>query len=182
MAVPVPRTWVAGETETASIFNGDVRDNMNFILSPPRCFAYKSVAETLTNGAWELLNLESELYDSHGAHSNSTNTGRVTAPESGVYSVTAQVRFSANATNSRLIQVRMNDTTANGTGGTRLALVSVQAASGGDVTTIGTTFDAQLSATDWIGLFAQQNSGVSTIDAVAGSGETFLSFRWVSKL
>jgi hypothetical protein len=180
MAVPVPRTWVAGETETATIFNGDVRDTFNFQLAPPRCFAYRTTDESLTNATWEVLNFDTELYDSHGAHSGVTNTARLTAPESGLYSVTLQVRFAANSTNSRQAQVRVNDTSSNGTGGTRVALVSVQAASGGDVTTIGHTFDTQLSATDWIVLDAQQNSG-GALNAVSGPGETFLSFRWVAK-
>ncbi len=47
--VPSPKTWVALEDVTAAEMNLELRDAINFLLSPPRVWAYRTALLTLTN-------------------------------------------------------------------------------------------------------------------------------------
>ena len=180
MAVPSPQTWPAGSFVDDADLNREVRDAIDFLLAPPRCYAYKSGNGALATGTWDAINFDSEAYDSHNAHDPTTNNSRISAPEAGLYTIAAAVEFDANATGSRRVQIRKN-ANATQTSGTLLRSVTVNAVAGaGNPTTIQITFDAQLSAADYVELFAQQTSGgpLNVLGTIAG---LYMSIRWCAK-
>lgn len=161
--------------------NQEVRDPLNFLLAPPRAFAYRSAALSLTNGAWTLIGLDAEIYDPYtpAAHDNATNNSRLVAAETGLYTVNLKVRFGADTTGTaRRFELRKN-AAGSQVGGT---LVTTQAVTStiSFSTTINETLDVQLNAADYLELFANQNSGV-TLGLVTGSDSTFLQMRWATK-
>ena len=55
MAYTTPRTWVAGETVTATILNAHVRDNMTDLRTAKHCRAYATGTRSLTNNTFEAI-------------------------------------------------------------------------------------------------------------------------------
>ena len=51
IAYPVQRTWVALENPTADELNQNVRDAVNWLLSPPRAVVYQSNSQDFQDGA-----------------------------------------------------------------------------------------------------------------------------------
>jgi hypothetical protein len=179
MAIPAAPDWGASETITEAKLDS-ISAVLNFLLEPPRCYAYKSGTGALANSTWDAVNFGVEAYDSHGAHDNTTNSSRITAPESGLYTVAASVEFEANATGSRRINVRKNAAGVQ-TAGTSLRFVVVNAVAGaGNETTVAATFDTQLVQGDYIECFAHQSSGAA-LNVTGTLAGTFLSIRWTAK-
>lgn len=181
MAVPTPRTWVAAELETAAIFNGDQRDTDNFLLAPPRAFAYRSAALSLgTSGVFAVVGLDGEVYDPYATpiHDTATNNSRMVAPEVGLYVVNIKIRFASNATGNRFMELRKGAAGVAGAG----TLLTTQAVSpvSGNSTTINETVEVQLNSGDYVELFGRQDSGAS-LALTVGSDSTFLQMRWTAK-
>lgn len=181
MTVPVPRTYVAAETVTAPILNGDVRDTFNFILAPPRAFAYRNADKSTTDGADTLFDLNAELYDPYAtpAHDTATNNSRMVAAETGTYQVVCQATWASNATGRRQLQVRKN-AAGSAAGGTQVAIQSAGAVGGGFATRVNVVVEVQLVATDYVEMFVLQNSG-GALSVVGDQSSTFISVRWVAK-
>ena len=180
MAVPVPRTYVAGEFLGATIFNTDHRDTLNFLMNPPRCLAYRGSSLGLVDGAWTLIGLGSELYDpySTAAHDTVTNNSRVHARENGLYIVHCQVRTSTLSSTIIQFQVRKNSA-ASDTGGTRLFLHSQSGAGGGEATELGRSMDYPLTNGDYVESFIRCDTGANPDASLNGGADaTFLSLRW----
>lgn len=177
MALPFVRDWGATETITEAKLD-EISTALNFLLAPPRCYAYKSADGSLANTTWDAINLGVEAYDSHAAHDNTTNNTRLVAPEAGLYTVTAHLTFATNSAGVRGLDVRKNANAVQ-TGGTDLALVII-AGNGTTEARLIASFDVQLVASDYIEVFAYQSSG-GALNVIGGAANTFLSFRWVAK-
>jgi hypothetical protein len=151
--------------------NTEVRDAINFLIAPPRCHAYQSVAQTLTTGTTgAVVTFTSEEVDTDGIHSTSSNTSRFTIVTAGRYRFIGQVGFASNATGQRGAFLQKN--------GTRVTTTRHQATNG--VSHYQQVTDEILcSAGDYVELLAMQSSG-GNLDTVAGSNETFLHAVWVS--
>lgn len=74
----------------------------------PAANVYNSGAQSIPNAAITQLLFDSEFFDNAGIHSTSSNTGRLTAPKSGVYTVSAFVGWTTNATGDRYLAIRRN--------------------------------------------------------------------------
>jgi hypothetical protein len=181
MAVPVPRTRVAAAFETATLNNQDPRDVENFLLAPPRAYAYRSAAVTFNNGIEVLATLDAELYDpySPAAHDNSTNNSRLIAAETGIYFIKAKLRYGGNSTGTRTLFIRKN-AAGSPSGGTEVTRINVPAASASVTTTVDDALEHPLNAGEYIELFGVQDSGSNLVMNV-GSSNLFLLFRWVAK-
>jgi hypothetical protein len=164
--VPSPKTWTALEDVTAAEMNLEVRDAINFLLSPPRVWAYRTALLTLTTATLTVVPMTAEVLDTDGMHSTVTNTSRVTAVTAGQYMVLAGAQFAANATGYRHLQLRKN---ANGVaaGGTQLFESLVPAAPTGSHPVPPLVAFVDLAATDYVELFARQSSG-GNLDINAG--------------
>jgi hypothetical protein len=180
LAVPSPRTWVNSEFVTKTLLDTEIRDSFNFLLAPPRCYAYKTANGSLVNATWDALSLTGELYDSHNAHDNTTNNTRIVAPEAGLYSIISHVTFTTDSAGVRGLDIRKNANAVQ-TGGTDLALVII-AGNGTTEARLIATVDATLNVNDYIEVFAYQSSGAALNVLGGAAALSFLSFRWVAKL
>lgn len=171
--VPVPRTWVASETVTATIMNATtgVKGALDFILSPPRTSVYQTATTSCTNGAATVILFDTEAYDTDTMHSTSSNTGRITATTTGLYTVYGQVCMASNATGTRTLSLLKN-------GATTLANARLQSVIATNAY-IDLEIDVQMTAGDYVELTMTQTSG-GALATVAGAGNTWFQARWVA--
>jgi hypothetical protein len=71
---------------------------------------YKSGNQSIASGAGVNATFDTELFDTDGYHSNSTNTDRITIPsgKAGYYLLNARANFAASSTGIRIGQIRKN--------------------------------------------------------------------------
>jgi len=173
-AVPATRTWVAGEVVLASHFNNNIRDVLNFLLTPPIFKGRQTAAQTLTTGVATAISLDTEDVDSAGGHSTVTNTSRYTAVYAGWYSVGSGVSYAANATGIRTVEYDVNGA-VQAAGGTAFAAT-------GAVTNRlpGRSFQVFLNVGDYVETFGFQNSGGNLATAVLTTEQSGTVIRWES--
>lgn len=166
--VPNPRTWTVGELLTASKLNTDLRDGMNFLLSPPRTLLHKTASQSVNNTTWTVLTWNSEQYDNDGGHSNSTNNSRYTAQTAGWFTFTANILWaSSGERGARFLK--------NGSGNPFGEAVI----NGYAVHITGWTL---LSVNDYVEVMGYQNSGGSLLQAESlDSSPAFFAGVWSGK-
>lgn len=174
LAVPVPRTFTPGETETGAYLNTSVRDAITFLIELPIATVYQTVAQSLTAGSPNPINFDSTAVDSYGGHSNTVNSSRYTAQVAGWYLVggAAPMSGSASGTNRKL-QVYYN--------GTAVAYATAQVP---QVNSAGTATAVALSPTivymnvgDFVSLYASSDATVNITPN--GSNQAYLTIVWV---
>lgn len=110
--VPAPRTWTVGELLTASKLNTDLRDGLNFLLTPPLTILTRSVSQSFANNAIDPVTWPVEVVDRDGGHSTSSNTSRYTAATAGYYTLHAFIEWDVTSTTGfRRIMFRTNGAT-----------------------------------------------------------------------
>lgn len=174
-AVPVVRTWTAGEVVTAAYMNNNVRDVDSWLLAAARCQAYQTVAQSIATGSsFTSVTLDAETVDTTGMHSTVSNTSRFTAVYPGWYRYSGAVPFVNNATGRRMTCWRYNgsDLTASGGG---------QAGSAVLVPTVAREMIIFQNVGDYVELGAQQDSGgaLSTYVGI-GSWQAGATAAWDS--
>lgn len=104
--IPTMRTWVDGETVTPQHLNEQVRDTGNFLLGgrPAVRVSQKVTAQTLANTSWVGINMDTVEYDTDGMW-DVLDPAKITISTSGLYLITGQVCFTANATGPRLARI-----------------------------------------------------------------------------
>ena len=85
-----------------------VRDNLEFLIDPPACSVFNTVAQSLATGSATVLDANSENFDNDAMHSNVTNNSRITVQTAGRYLFYTRVEFAANATGVREIRFNKN--------------------------------------------------------------------------
>jgi hypothetical protein len=179
MAVPAPGTWLSAQNVDEGDLNLEVHDAISFLLNPPRCSLYKSADGSLADNTWGVIGFDTELYDPYTPAAHSGTSSRLTAAETGLYTIFAKIRFGGITSGAMDLDVRKNAAGVQ-TGGTRLQVVTVGATTVGDEYP-NVTFDDQLNAGDYIEIFGRQASG-ATKAVVSGVGNTVFQFRWTAKL
>jgi hypothetical protein len=173
-APPIPRTFVPGEIETGAYLNS-LSSVLNFLLNPPRCRLYASVAQTLPTGSYTPLTFNSEVYDTDTMHSTSSNTSRITCTTSGLYHVEAMATVTPNTTGRRLGSIFKN--------GAQLptdTLDTEPVSSGSIGTTVFAQGDYQLAAGDYLEFNVYQDSGASLSTYATSNTVSWFSARWVA--
>lgn len=170
LPVPNPRTAVASEFETAAFMNM-FRDAINFLTNRPITEVYQTASQSLANGAFTAITMDSTVFDPNGQHSNTTNNSRVTCQVAGWYSVSGGVSYLTNTTGSRGALIYKNGTAlTQATGGIVAASNAIHVAMTGEVL-------IQLAVGDYVELYGWQNSGGAL--STAGSGYyPYLYVRW----
>jgi hypothetical protein len=116
--------------------------------------------------------LDTELFDTDGFHSTTTNTSRFTIPTGlgGKYMCTASTGYATNAVGFRVMNISVNGTVVRW---------SNQIPGNGTVT-IGTevTSIVSVSAADYIEFFVQQNSG-GALNTASGSSDMFFQIQYL---
>lgn len=122
----------------------------------PYCVTRNSTTQSLTTATMTPVVCDTDDDDGQAMHSTSSNTSRIVAPANGFYIGTATVSFASNATGVRILTLRKNSGGV-GTAGTQLGYVELSAASA--IHYMQVTGLIYLGATDYLELFAYQNSG-----------------------
>ena len=117
------------------------------------CSLVNSTTQTISTGTQTALTWDSEYYDSHGFHSTSSNTSRITIPAGlgGKYLIQGVFAYGLSATGSRDSNFRINGTTFRYWPqllGSSVVYVGPQA-----------SFVLALNAGDYIEITTTQNSG-----------------------
>jgi len=124
-----------------------------------------SAVQSIANNTNTALTFNSEIFDTDGYHSTSSNTSRLTIPtgKNGYYFITANFAFALNATGNRDMFFAKN--------GTAIRYATSPIASSSTYTGFALTFIANLVATDYIELFCAQTSGGNlNADTTIGGG------------
>jgi hypothetical protein len=106
-----PRDWTTDELVTEAMLDTHVRDNLEFLGSPPLAELRHSGTQSISTSTNTALQFDSEVYDSHGGHSDVTNNSRYTAVVAGWYEVISCAGIAANSTGSRRLFLQKNGTT-----------------------------------------------------------------------
>lgn len=179
MAVPSQGTVAVGDKITASLWNDDVRDAVNFLISPPRVKVYKTANQSIANAAYACLTWNAEAFDSDTMHDNTTSNSRITFTTAGTYQLTWVSLWPANTTGNRIHTIEKNGTTTQGSGTTIIEPVGfnpVNATHNGyTVTTM-----ASFSAGDYIQAFVYQSSGGALNYNGTSEAHSSLQARWVA--
>lgn len=117
----------------------------------------QSVAQAILNATWTSLTFDTMQWDSHGMYSSGTNT-RLTCTVPGLYRISGNLSFAANATGDRSAVLMLN-------GATSMAEALQKSSSSGDKLSISCEY--YLSVGDYVELRAWQNSTVSLNTAVS---------------
>ena len=178
MAVPSQETVAVGDKITASLWNDDVRDAVNFLISPPRCKLRKSVTQVIPNATTTAITWDAEVYDTDTMHDNATNNTRITFTTAGTYLITLNAMWGASGTGTRRIVIEKNGTTY----GSGTFVITPFATPGVNFAYNGATVsvEAQFSATDYIIVWCYQDSTANLNLAGTAEGYSNISARWVA--
>lgn len=133
------------------------------------CKLYKSSAQSIPNNSFTLLTFDSEVFDTDGFHSTSSNTERITIPtgKGGKYGIFWQVGYVGNATGFRNSYIGKNGSTAAVYGN----IIGVP--SGDSFFSMNYTV-LDLAAGDYIQMYTGQTSGGNlNTQADQAAGPTF---------
>ena len=178
--IPTPPTFVAGQTSGVAAGLNQLRDCINFWALTPRVYAYQSTTQSLPTNTFTAITFDSEVYDvvqsgDTASHDNTTNNTRLIARTPGKYEITGQVQIAANATGARSVQLRLN-AAGNPASGTQIALNQQTPLASSSTSVSITPIEVQLSAGDYVEMFANQQSG-GALNTGTGQGTTFLRMK-----
>jgi hypothetical protein len=119
------------------------------------CSVYKSANQSISNTTTTAITFDTELKDTDGFHSTSSNTSRMTIPsgKAGLYLITGQINFASNASGYRSGEVHKN--------GSLVAQAFVLAPVTGGWTGGSVSHIIELAVGDYVELIAWQSSGGS---------------------
>jgi hypothetical protein len=134
---------------------------------------YAGSVQNILNNTWTLMTFNSELWDSDGFHSTSTNTSRMTIPTGlgGKYLMTASIVWGdRNATGARIMQIQKN-------GGTYFfGLQQIPSST----VYMGNSMSVVVEgvAGDYFEVLVNQNSG-STLATGSGANDQFVQISYL---
>lgn len=157
--VPTQRTWTAGEVVTAAFLNSNVRDSVNFLLTPPRVLLRQTSAQSIPLSTWTSVTFDTEDFDNDNGHSTVSNTSRFTAVTAGWYTVGGSVAFTLAGTGQRAgTRWAVNGTALNASGIMLPQVVAV----GSSYAVPAQTRDVQLAVGDYLELQAFHTNSAAT--------------------
>ena len=129
---------------------------------------YDAAAQTIGNASLTALTFGTESYDRTAMHSTSTNTNRLTIPSgaAGIYAITGQVTFVADATGYRSIALYKD--------GSKIAESKEFSPHATEQTTLRVVEHDNVSALSYYELKVYQSSG-GNLDTVLGATSTYFS-------
>lgn len=171
--LPVP-TWaqeVPGNFITSALWNANVYNGGTFLTNPPLFVGTQSAVQSVANGTWAALTLDTTQVDTYAGHSNVTNNSRYTAQVAGWYTVCGVSCWTTNSTGSRTARITVNGVIVIGAG-TLLAAGTLNAAI---ATAPRSVF---LNAGDYVEVQGGQNSGGALSTAVSTEAACALWVVW----
>ena len=174
--VPSEMTAVAGSILTAAQWNSNVRDAVNFLITPPLFIGYQTVTQSIANAAFVPVLFDTEIIDSDGGHSTATNTSRYTAQTPGYYQPGGGPSLVANSTGVRWTRWAVNGTPVIG------SQFSATAVQGQPHELPMRSFPIYLNVGDYLEMFVQQTSGAALgTDTTPGTPNVYSLFSclWI---
>lgn len=145
----------------------------------PQVKAWNSTLVSMLDAATTVIPLQTELWDSTGTmHDSVSNTSRLVAPIDGRYLILANLGFAFSAAGRRICQIRLN-ANGSGVGGIAISEENHMASPLGSAV-IGTKFEYDLVAGDYVEMFGNQTSG-GALGSAAVVHQTWMSMRWMSE-
>lgn len=163
-------TLAANSVDSAEIAAGAVEPAEFGAL--PAARARPTSNPTIANNSAVALGLGTGVFDIGNLHDPVTNNTRLTAPIDGIYTISGQAAFGANATGIRAAQITRN--------GTNDILVDAQVSAANSAslaTDLPLTTIVELNAGDFVELRAFQNSGG---DLGLFASRTHLAMAWIA--
>lgn len=128
-----------------------VRDDLEFLISPPQCSFSHSTTQNVADSTWVSLSGNTENYDTDTMHSTVTNNSRCTITTAGKYLFIALAEVGAHATGHRSMRLLVN--------GATVYELANQVAITGASTRLGGSRTLALAAADYVEAQVWQNSG-----------------------
>lgn len=160
-AVPVPRTWVDGETPTYATIDADISQTLAFLLQPPMCRVRQTAAQTLSNAVFTAITFQAEDVDPYNWHSSTTNTTRITPTFPGWYRCWYSIGFNGALGG----QSRTGNINKNGANATARRDQRPPITAGSTVRSLRSNpfFLPMNGTTDYFEVIAYQDSGASML-------------------
>jgi hypothetical protein len=95
LPVPIPRTFVVDEVETAAYLNS-LSQALEYLLNPPIATVYQTVSQSLSSGTPAPVSYDSSVVDTYGGHSDTVSPSRYTAQVAGWYTVGGATPFAGS--------------------------------------------------------------------------------------
>ncbi|MBM9504518.1 hypothetical protein [Actinacidiphila acididurans] len=170
VTIPNVPVEVPGNFNTSALFN-TMGSITNYLLAPVRFKAYTTTAQSIVSSTLSTpLGLDSEIVDSDGGHSTTTNTSRYVCQTAGLYAVYGSTGYVTNANGARALQISVNGTAVVGS--------TVQSAPTSTNSASVTCFTlVQLAVSDYVELGTWQNSGSTLATSNAASATTMCLWR-----
>lgn len=147
-----------------------IRENQEFFIDPPAVSVFNSGEEFIgAGGAFNDLLADSENFDNDAMHSTVSNTERITAQTAGRFLFIATVRWAADATGERQLQLQVNGITA--LPGLRLTANTVANAA----TALTVAAMVTLTVGDFVTCQARQTSGSNIGVRMVEFGATYMT-------
>lgn len=172
--IPAPITWVTGQVVTAAQLNSNIRDAINFLISPPLFVGRQaSATQSTTSGSWTSILLDTEEIDRDNGHSTTTNTSRYTAQTGGYYNVNAIVAWNSNSTGARATRLAVNGSAVAGRAVAWQAAASL-------ITASEISAPVFLNVGDYVEMQGNQVSGGALSTSINADFAPMMSCRWMS--
>jgi len=124
---------------------------------------YNDATQSIANATLTTLLFDQERYDTDTIHDTSSNTGRLTATTGGKYVIMGNVAWASNATGNRIIRIYK--------GGSDILVENINLGGTAGVLYMTVSTQINLSATDYVELKVEQNSGGSLNVNASTSGD-----------
>lgn len=178
---PVPATESPGLYQTSALWNAQVEATGLWLFGTgangvPRFKGYATVGQSIASGTTNIsILLDSEVYDSDGGHSTSSQTSRYVCQVPGTYLIYAVGGFAANTAGTRELGIIVNGVSAIGS-----TIQSAPALTGNSwVGSVMTT--SGLNAGDYVELQMWQSSGSTLATATTSTADgPMLALHWIS--
>lgn len=175
LAVPVPATAVVTSDVTAAFWNAQIRDTVTFLLSPPHCVMYQTVAQSIPGVTATAILFDTNEVDSYSGHSVVTNTSRYVAQVAGWYQLSGVVAYAnSSATSYRFGTWFVNSTVLQGGGANETSVATVS-----NPLIDPPVREAFLNVGDFAELRAMQNSGGAINTSIGAGQNSMATIRWV---
>lgn len=171
--VPALASEVPGNIVTGALW-GTAQYAVGFLTTVPLFYGCQNTVQSVTNNTYTPLNIDTEIFDIDGGHSNVTNISRYTAQVPGTYLIIGTSGWAASATGTRRTRVTVNGATIKG-GGTGYD-VNQSVTSGG----LAVGLAALNGTTDYVEVQGLQTSGGALNTVSASEFACSLAVLWVS--
>lgn len=170
LAAPTPAQTVPGQYVTGALWNSNVYNGLTFLANRPIFVGQQQVVQSVANGTWGVLTIDTETIDSYAGHSTVSNTSRYVCQLAGWYRVGGRAAFAPNGTGSRGARIHLNGTFIQGGAnllgaGTLNGIVEV-------------SHLLLLAVGDYVEIAAGQNSGGALSTAFANEAASMLYVIW----